>query len=135
MVREHHFRHVRLIGCVLASLCGTATAGSAAATAASALIIDPSKGNCTACHFVPVAGLPSNAFGNIGPSLEGVGSRLTPAQVRMRIVDPRSLASQTVMPAYGSTTGLYRVQSAYRGRPILTDREIDAVVTYLSALK
>jgi len=39
------------------------------------------------------------------------------------------------MPAYGSTAGLYRVQRLYRGRPILTDTEIDAVVAYLSALK
>jgi sulfur-oxidizing protein SoxX len=133
MVRQHHRRHVWLIACALPWLC--ITSHGADDDAARAIITGARKGNCIICHFIPVAGVPSNAFGNLGPSLTGVGSRLTPVQIRNRIVDPRPLSPKSVMPAYGSTTGLYRVQSAYRGRPILTDAEIDTVVAYLSGLK
>ena len=87
------------------------------------------------CHRIPLAGIPNGAFGNIGPSLQGVGKRLSAAQIKERIVDPRRISPDTLMPAYGSTEGLYRVQKAYENRPILTEAEIDIVVTYLSSLK
>ena len=49
--------------------------------------------------------------------------------------DPRDDSPNTLMPAYGSTAGLYRVRKAYENRSILTDAEIEQVVNYLSALK
>jgi sulfur-oxidizing protein SoxX len=134
MVRQHHLRHVWLIACALSRLC-IAGDGTERGATARTIITDAHKGNCIICHIIPGARVPSDAFGDLGPSLVGVGSRLTPAQIKARIVDPRRLSPETVMPAYGSIMGLYRVQSTYRGRPILTDAEIDAVVAYLSALK
>ena len=132
MVCQHHIRDVCLIVCTLPWLC---TTGHGAEDTARAIITDVRRGNCIICHVIPVAGLSDNDAGNLGPSLAGVGSRLTPAQIRARIVDSRQLSPDTVMPAYGSTSRLYRVQAAYRGKTILTDAEIDEVVTYLSALK
>lgn len=133
MVRQHHCRHVWLIAFVLPywSIVSHATEEDAAR----AVITDARKGNCIICHVIPLAGVPGNSFGDLGPSLAGVGRRLTPAQIKARIVDPRLLTPETVMPAYGSVAGLYRVQSAYRGRPILNGTEIDTLVAYLSALK
>jgi L-cysteine S-thiosulfotransferase len=133
MVRKHHRRHVRLI-----ALCGLAAAQ--AATPADmqrgiALVIDARKGNCVICHSMPIDGMPAEAFGNLGPALAGVGSRLTPDAIRRRIVDPRAASPDTIMPAYAVSTGLYRVQRAYVDRPILTAQEIDDVVAYLSSLK
>jgi L-cysteine S-thiosulfotransferase len=133
MVRQHYVRNVWLVACALPWLC---VAGYGAETdRARAIISNPQKGNCIICHFIPLAGVPSNAFGNLGPSLAGVGSRLTRAQIKSRIADPRVLLPETVMPAYGSTKGLYRVASAYRSRPILTDAEIETLVAYLCTLK
>ena len=130
MVCQHHRRHVWLI--VLAWLPCT---GAHGAEDARAIMTDSRKGNCIICHYIPIEGVPGNAFGDIGPSLAGVGSRLSPAGIEARIVDPRLSSPQTLMPAYGSTAGLYRVQSVYRDKPILTTEEISAVVAYLSKLK
>lgn len=112
-----------------------APVGYCADELARAVMTDARKGNCIICHAIPLPDTPTEAFGNVGPSLAGIGSRLTRAQIRERIVDPRLFFPESVMPAYGSTAGLHRVLAAYRGKPILTDQEIDAVAAYLSTLK
>jgi L-cysteine S-thiosulfotransferase len=133
MVREHYRRYVRLI-----ALCGFAAvpvfAAEGSAERGIAVIADAQKGNCLICHAIPIAGM-SAGFGNVGPSLAGVGSRLAAAAIRQRIVDARAAFPDTAMPAYGVSTGLYRVQKAYAGKPILTAQEIDDIVAYLSTLK
>ncbi len=80
-------------------------------------------------------GMPPEAFGNLGPSLAGIGSRSTPEALRQRIADPRIASPQTIMPAYAVSTGLYRVQPAYAGKPLLTPEEVDDVVAFLTTLK
>jgi sulfur-oxidizing protein SoxX len=130
VVRQHHRRHVWLTGALLAW-----AAVAAKADTARDIMTDSRRGNCIICHRIPLEGVPAGAFGNIGPALAGVGSRLSAAQIRARIVDPRAISPQSIMPAYGSTRDLYRVQQRYQGKTILTDSEIDIVVTYLSGLK
>lgn len=98
------------------------------------LMRDSTKGNCSICHFVPGIGLPEEAQGNIGPSLEGAGSRLTPQELRTQIIDARQLNPATIMPPYGTVDGLIDVDRRFRGKPILTPGEIDDIVAYLSGL-
>jgi sulfur-oxidizing protein SoxX len=100
-----------------------------------AVVADARKGNCVICHAIPMAGLPPDAFGNLGPSLAGVGLRLTPEILRRRIIDPRTASPETIMPGYAVSTGLYRVQQAYAGKPILTPAEVEDVVAFLVTLK
>ena len=100
-----------------------------------AVVADPRKGNCVICHAIPMTGLPPDAFGNLGPALAGVGLRLTPEVLRQRIIDPRTTFPDTIMPAYAVSTGLYRVQQGYAGKPILTPQEVDDVVAFLMTLK
>ena len=70
---------------------GNATKGRATA-------IHRKKGNCLACHEMPV---PEQAdHGNIGPSLVGVGSRYSIAELRLRLVDPKTVNPDTIMPSY-----------------------------------
>jgi sulfur-oxidizing protein SoxX len=45
------------------------------------------------------------------------------------------VSPETIMPAYSAFTGLYRVQQAYVGKPILTPEEVDDVVAFLMTLK
>jgi sulfur-oxidizing protein SoxX len=99
-----------------------------------AIAIDPSKGNCIICHVMPIPELPSDAFGNIGPSLVGVGSRQSVPDLRQRVADPRAFSADTVMPAYFATH-LYRVQAPYVGKSILSAQEVEDVVAYLASLK
>ncbi len=97
------------------------------------IVEDRALSACLLCHSGP---FPSpHLQGTIGPSLDGVGDRLTAAQLRARLVDPKRFNPDTVMPAYGAVAGLQRVAPAYQGRPILTDEQIDQVVAFLSGLR
>lgn len=89
--------------------------------------------NCLLCHAVPDSG--SRATGNIGPSLAGVGARLTAAQIRLRIVDPARLRPDSMMPSYYRTEGLLRVAPSYRGKPLLEAQQVEDVIAYLRTLR
>lgn len=89
--------------------------------------------NCLICHAIP--GTAERFMGDIGPSLAGVADRLSPGQVRLRLVDPTMLNPNAVMPAYHRTEGLVRVEPRFAGRPVLGAQEIEDVVAYLATLK
>lgn len=91
------------------------------------------SGNCFLCHAFPDAG--TAPLGNLGPGLAGVGARLTPAQLRLRVVDSARLNPQSVMPAYYRLDGLQQVAAAWRGKPILTAQQVEDVVAYLATLR
>lgn len=88
-------------------------------------------GHCVLCHAAPGV----TVAGNVGPSLAGVGSRLSPAQIRFRVADITRLNPDAVMPAFHRTQGLERVAAAYAGRPVLGAQQVEDVVAYLSGLR
>lgn len=97
------------------------------------IVLDREGGDCIVCHPMP---LPQRQFhGTIGPPLDGVGSRYTAGELRLRLVDPKALNPQTIMPAYYKVEGLYRVLDRYRGKSILTAQQVEDVVAYLLTLK
>jgi L-cysteine S-thiosulfotransferase len=100
-----------------------------------AIAADTRKGNCIICHAMPIPGVPPDAFGDLGPSLTGVGSRRSLPALRQRIVDARVLSPNTLMPAYFSTAGFTRVQVAYVNKTILSAQEVEDLVAYLASLK
>jgi cytochrome c2 len=67
---------------------------------------------CSMCHSV-------EGKGNKNNPLDGVGSKLTPEQIRKWIVSPREMKSDSKMKAY----------------PGLAAGDLDALVAYLSSLK
>jgi sulfur-oxidizing protein SoxX len=89
--------------------------------------------NCLLCHAVPESG--ERFMGNVAPPLSGVGTRLSAAQLRLRVVDQSRLNRDTVMPSYYRVTGLTRVAEVYRGKPILTAQQVEDVVAYLQTLR
>jgi sulfur-oxidizing protein SoxX len=97
------------------------------------IAIDTNRGNCTICHAMPIPEVP--AFGNVGPPLDGVGIRLTAAQLRLRLVDARRLNPDSVMPAYYRVDGLYRVGVRYEGKPLLDAQSVEDLVAYLRTLQ
>ncbi|MGR8918572.1 MAG: sulfur oxidation c-type cytochrome SoxX [Gammaproteobacteria bacterium] len=97
-----------------------------------AAMIDREGGNCLGCHAVP---LDAEFFGTTGPTLERVGARLTPGQIRLRLVDPKKVNPMTMMPAYYKTEGLHRVLPAFAGKTVLTAQQIEDIVAYLSSLR
>jgi sulfur-oxidizing protein SoxX len=98
-----------------------------------ALVVARESANCVLCHAVPD---PAVKFaGDVGPSLAGVGSRLSEAQLRLRIADNLRVNPATVMPSYYKVDGLDRVASAYAGKPVLSAQEVEDVVAWLATLK
>lgn len=95
--------------------------------------INRNEGACTLCHALPEAG--ERFMGNIGPPLAGVGVRLSPGELRLRVVDPTRINPNTSMPGYYRIDGLNAVASEYRGKPILTAQQIEDVVAYLATLR
>jgi L-cysteine S-thiosulfotransferase len=97
------------------------------------IVLDREGGDCTICHAMP---LPQRQFhGTIGPPLDGVGSRYTAAELRLRLVDPKVMIPETIMPAYYKVDGLHRVLDRYSGKPILTAQQVEDVVAYLLTLQ
>lgn len=103
------------------------------ATRGKALLAARDPANCVLCHAVPDASIPF--AGNVGPPLDGVGARLSAAQLRLRVVDNMRVNSQTIMPSYYKIAGLERIASAFRGKPILTAQQVEDVVAYLGTLQ
>jgi sulfur-oxidizing protein SoxX len=97
------------------------------------VVMSRERGNCVACHVVPSP--EQRSHGNVGPSLDGVGSRLSQGQLRLRLVDARRLNAASVMPSYYRQDGLTRVAQAYAGKPVLTAQEIEDAVAFLMTLR
>lgn len=99
------------------------------------------KGNCIACH--ETTALKDSPFhGEVGPLLDGAGSRWTEAELRGLIVNAKKTFDGTIMPAFYKSTGFYRIGDAYTGKagsdptpPILTAQEVEDVVAFLMTLK
>lgn len=88
-------------------------------------------GHCVLCHAAPGVA----TAGDVGPSLGGIGSRLSPAQIRLRIADITRVNPEAVMPVFHRTEGLNRVASSYAGKPALTGQQVEDLVAWLGTLK
>ena len=91
------------------------------------------QGHCVLCHVVE--GLQTPFQGNVGPDLTDIGSRLSDAQLRLRIVDYQIVRPGTLMPSYYRKHDLYQVQKDYGGTTILTAQQVEDLVSYLSQLE
>lgn len=98
-----------------------------------AIVTSRQQGMCLLCHSGP---FPEERLqGNLAPSLQGVGSRWSPGQLRLRIVDASRFNPNTIMPPYYRIDGLTQVARAYAGKPILSAEQIEDVVAFLASLR
>lgn len=98
-----------------------------------AVAVHRQKGNCLACHAMPIPEQPFH--GTVGPDLGAVGSYLSEGELRLRLVDSKKINPDTSMPGFYKVAGLHRVAKAFEGQPILNAQEIEDVVAYLLTLK
>jgi sulfur-oxidizing protein SoxX len=98
---------------------GTAASGRA-------LLAGREATNCLQCHSVKRD--KELAGGDKGPALDGVGAALTPAQLRLSVVDYSRVAGGTAMPSFHKAT-------YGQDKPALTAEQVEDVVAYLSTLK
>ncbi|MFD1194134.1 sulfur oxidation c-type cytochrome SoxX [Seohaeicola saemankumensis] len=98
-----------------------------------------SIGNCVACH--EVTGLGAAFPGNVGPMLDGVGSRWSEAELRGIVANAKLMYEGTVMPSFYKVDGFIRPGNGYTGKaaetiePILSAQQIEDVVAFLMTLK
>jgi len=98
------------------------------------VVSDSYLGNCLACHQLPIPGI--EAYGTIGPPLQGIASRFTEAQIRIRIVDTRNINPMSIMPGfYRDPRLINRPGKPYRGKTFLTAQQVEDVIAYLVTLK
>ncbi len=92
-----------------------------------ALFANRQISTCVLCH--PEHPSPDT----IGPSLAGVGRRLSQGQIRLRIFDAARVNPDTVMPSFARVSGLTRVGRPWLGKPILDAEQIEDLVAFLAA--
>ena len=91
------------------------------------IVSDSNLGNCLACHQLPIPGI--EAYGTIGPPLQGIASRFTEAQIRVRIVDTRNINPKSIMPGfYRDPRLINRPGKTYRGKTFLTAQQVEDVI-------
>jgi sulfur-oxidizing protein SoxX len=111
----------------LCGLTGDAARGKAISS-------DGSSGNCLACHQLPIPGI--EAYGTIGPPLEGIGTRLSEGQIRLRVVDTRKINPMSIMPGfYRDPRLIHRPGKRYQGMTFLNAQQVEDVIAYLVTLK
>ncbi|MGY3438542.1 MULTISPECIES: sulfur oxidation c-type cytochrome SoxX [unclassified Marinovum] len=123
-------------GAISASLSGAAGDAESGAV----IMKTKSKGNCISCHAV--SALDDAPFhGEVGPELNGVGSRWNEAELRGIVANAKMTYDGTVMPAFYKTSGYIRPGDAFTGKagteplpPLLTAQDIEDVVAFLMTL-
>jgi len=91
-------------------------------------------GNCLACHVN--SQVPEESFhGEVGPVLDGAGSRYSEAQLRGIVSNSKMTFENTIMPAFYVQTGFFRPLEGFEDAPILTAQQVEDVVAYLMSLK
>ncbi|MBU0641981.1 MAG: sulfur oxidation c-type cytochrome SoxX [Alphaproteobacteria bacterium] len=124
-------------GAVAQSLTGTAGNPAEGRT----IMTTKSVGNCVSCHAATdYADVPFP--GEVGPLLDGAGSRWTEAELRGLVVNPKMTFEGTVMPAFYKVDGFTRPGDAFTGKaapadlpPLLSAQQVEDVVAYLMTLK
>ncbi len=98
------------------------------------LVVVRKKGNCLACHKIQQ--LDEFPFhGEIGPELTDVANNMSEGEMRLRLVNPKVVNPDTIMPAYYRVAGLHRVLKKFQGKPILSAQEIEDIIAFLKTLK
>ena len=117
-------------GSVTASLTGDA--GDAANGAK--VFMNRKQGNCLACHMN--ADMEEQPFhGEVGPALDGVGSRWSEAELRGIVSNSKEMFPDTIMPAFYRDAGFARNLEKFEGKSILTAQQVEDVVAYLLTLQ
>jgi sulfur-oxidizing protein SoxX len=92
-------------------------------------------GNCLACHANQ--DMSSKPFhGEIGPAVNEVATRYSPAQLRAILVDAKSVfGDQTIMPGFYKLDTGERVAKKFKGKTILNGQQVEDIIAYLLTLK
>lgn len=99
------------------------------------IFVNRKQGNCLACHVN--SDLKDQLFhGEVGPSLDGAGTRWQEGMLRTILVNAKAVfTEQTVMPGFYSLDVGADVRKDLIGKTILEAQQIEDLVAYLMTLK
>ncbi len=97
------------------------------------LIANRQRVLCLLCHTGPFP--EPHMQGNLAPNLRDAAGSLSPAQLRLRLVDMRRVNPGSVMPAFYRADGFTRIGQTWRGQTILSAEQIEDVIAYLVTLQ
>ncbi len=98
------------------------------------IAINRKLGNCLACH--QLTALKDEPYhGEVGPPLDGIGTRKNEAQLRLMVVNAKKVFEDTIMPAFYAMDSLHRVAKKFSGKTILSAQDVEDVVAFLKTLK
>lgn len=90
-------------------------------------------GNCLACHVN--GDMPEESFhGEVGPPMDGAGSRWSEAQLRAIVTNSKMVFEDTIMPAFYRDAGYNRTLEGFEGKSILSAQQVEDVIAYLQTL-
>ena len=95
------------------------------------VFVSRDAGHCVLCHRAPGV----EPAGDVGPPLGGIGSRLSAAELRVRVADITRVDPDSIMPTVHRTTDLRRVAKAYEGKAVLDAQQVEDVVAWLGTLR
>lgn len=104
------------------------------------IITTKKMGNCVSCHAAEAL-KDTPWLGEVGPVLDGAGSRWSEAELRGIVANAKMKFEGSMMPSFYKVDGFIRPGDAYTGKaaktvePILTAQQIEDVVAYLKTLK
>ncbi len=92
-------------------------------------------GNCLACHANK--DLTSKPFhGEIGPPVDGAGSRYSEAQLRAILVNSKAVfGDETIMPGFYRVNPGARIAKKFKDKTILSGQQIEDIIAYVMTLK
>ena len=92
-------------------------------------------GNCLACHVNK--DLASQPFhGEIGPTMDGAGSRYSETQLRGILVNSKAVfGDETIMPGFYKVEPGARTAKKFKGKTILSGQQIEDIIAYVMTLK
>jgi sulfur-oxidizing protein SoxX len=101
-----------------------------------ALLAARGAANCLECHSIKDGELAKGGKGGTkGPALDGVGARLTPAQLRLSVVDYSRMMPKVPMPSFHKAGVRPRGEKEDPNAPLLTAQDVEDVVAYLASLR
>ncbi|MCI4662591.1 MAG: c-type cytochrome [Neomegalonema sp.] len=93
-----------------------------------ALFADINEAGCLSCHRV-------SGMGGMGRALDGIADRVSPAALRLWLVNPKIRQPQTSMPAYYEIAGQDPQAEDFTGEPRLSAQQIEDLIAFLTTLK
>lgn len=101
-----------------------------------ALLAAGGAANCLECHAIKDRELArGDKGGTKGPALDGVGARLTAAQLRLSVVDYARLMPKVPMPSFHKAGVRPRGEKEDPNAPLLSAQDVEDVVAYLATLR